>query len=385
MEMPTPMQILHDQTKEGIAEAPTPHVIYKEKHSEELVMRGIFRLSWTITALLTCSSQSLKAETPAEFFRGKTISVIASTAAGGPYDVAARVLIQFMPKHIPGNPTLVVRNMPGGGHMRATNYLYSQAPKDGTTFATLVNSIAVHQAVGGAGAMYDARRFSWIGAIGQSNLTVYVTARSGIKSIADMQKREIVLGATGVGSGTFIYANALNQIIGTKFKLIAGYQGYPEIDMAIERGEVEGMGGRSWRALLQERPEWLEKKTITILTQVGPKREKGLENVPLMEELGQNEQQKQILRFISSPTNAGRPYLAPPDVPADRLKALRAAFVATMEDKDYLVDAVKLGLDLPYRTGAELESEVIEVLNTPPGLIEQAKAVMDPGEAPAPK
>jgi tripartite-type tricarboxylate transporter receptor subunit TctC len=337
------------------------------------------------TAVLITAAGSGRAETPAEFFKGKTVSVIASTAAGGPYDVAARVLIQYMPRHIPGQPTLVVRNMPGGGHMRATNYLYSQAPRDGTTFATVVNSIAVHQAVGGAGAMYDARRFGWIGAIGQSNLTLYVTTRSGVNSIADTKTREVMLGATGVGSGTFIYANALNQILGTKFKLIAGYQGYPEIDMAIERGESEGMGGRSYRALLQERPDWLTKKTIRILTQVGSKRETGLEDVPLLEELGENDQQRQVLRFISSPTNAGRPYLAPPDVPADRLDALRSAFVATMNDKDYQADAVKIGLDLPFRTGAELEAEVNEVLNTPPALIEQAKAVMDPGEAPAPK
>jgi len=337
------------------------------------------------TAMLGLALGPACAETPAEFFKGKTVSVIASTAAGGPYDVAARVLIQYMPRHIPGTPTLVVRNMPGGGHMRATNYLYSQAPRDGTTFATVVNSIAVHQAVGGAGAMYDARKFGWIGAIGQSNLTLYVTARSGVTSIADMKKREVMIGATGVGSGTFIYANALNQILGTKFKLIAGYQGYPEIDMAIERGESEGMGGRSYRALVQERPDWLTKKTIQILTQVGPRREAGLEDVPLMEELGETDQQRQVLRFISSPTNAGRPYLAPPEVPADRLEALRAAFVATMNDKDYAADAVKMGLDLPYRTGAALEAEVNDVLNTPPALIEQAKAVMDPGEAPAPK
>jgi tripartite-type tricarboxylate transporter receptor subunit TctC len=335
--------------------------------------------------MLTAAAVPACAETAAEFFKGKTVSVIASTAPGGPYDITARVLIQHMPKYIPGNPTLVVRNMPGGGHMRATNYLYNQAPRDGTSIATLVNSIVVNQAVGGPGVMYNARRFGWLGAIGQSNLTLYVTTRSGVRSIADMKTREVMLGATGVGSGTFIYANALNQILGTKFKLISGYKGYPEIDIAIERGESEGMSGRSYRALLQERPDWLGKNFIKILTQIGPKRETGLEDVPLLEELGENEQQKQVLRFISSPTNAGRPYLAPPEVPADRLDALRNAFVSTMNDKSYQADALKMGLELPFRTGAELEAEVNEVLNTPSALIERAKAVMNPSEAIPPK
>ncbi len=178
------------------------------------------------------------AQPASTFYAGKSIDLIVSTGAGGPYDIAARAIANHMPRHIPGKPGMVVRNMPGAGNMRATNFLFNQASRDGLTFGTVVNSIGVHQAIGGQGAMYDARRFGWIGAIGQSNLTLFVTTKSGARTFDDTRKMEITLGATGVGSGTFIYANAMNQVLNTKFKIVTGYKSLPEIDLAIMRGEV---------------------------------------------------------------------------------------------------------------------------------------------------
>ncbi len=318
------------------------------------------------------------AQPASSFYAGKSIDLIVSTGAGGPYDIAARAIANHMPRQIPGKPTIVVRNMPGAGNMRATNFLFNQASRDGLTFGTVVNSIGVHQAIGGQGAMYDARRFGWIGAIGQSNLTLFVTRKSGASVFEDARKMELTLGATGVGSGTFIYANAMNQVLNTRFKIIAGYKSLPEIDLAIVRGEVQGRGGGSYLSIVQEHPDWIKKNEIVFLAQIGLQREADLASVPLMHELATTEDARRILKFISSPVTAGRPFITPPDVPADRLALLRQSFAATLADSAYLEDAKKLGMDLPPLTGAQLEEVMLETLDTPEPLLKLAKSLIEP-------
>ncbi len=175
-------------------------------------MASFLRLTLvSVLAGLTVGPSAGMAQSPADFYKGKTVGLVVSTAAGGPYDIAARLVARYLPRYIPDNPAVVVRNMPGAGSMRATNYLYNQASRDGLTIGTVVNTIVVHQAIGGQGAMYDARKFGWIGSIGQSNLTLYVVTKAGIKSVQDAKQREVVLGATGPGSGTYIYAHAITR------------------------------------------------------------------------------------------------------------------------------------------------------------------------------
>jgi tripartite-type tricarboxylate transporter receptor subunit TctC len=183
--------------------------------------------------LIAASAQCQTAE---EFYKGKTVTVVASTGAGGPLDLIARTIAKHMARHIPGSPTMIVRNMPGAGHVLATNFMFNQAPKDGTYIATVVNSIPLHQVIDGRGVRYDARKFNWIGATGVSNLMTVAWAASKVRTIEDVKKTDVPTGATGVGSGTFIYTNAMNIVLGTKFKMILGYGSSTDIDLAMERG-----------------------------------------------------------------------------------------------------------------------------------------------------
>ena len=220
-----------------------------------------------------------------DFYKGKTITVITSTGVGGPFDLTARALAKHMTRFIPGRPTMIVRNMPGGGHVLATNFMYNQAEKDGTAIATVNNSVPLHQVLGGQGVRFDARRFYWLGSTGTSNLMTVAWHTSGFKTMDDVMKRELVIGATGIGSGTFIYPNAMNIVLGTKFKIVMGYKSTAELDLAMERGEVAARAGASLAGILQERPTWIEGNKVIVLNQIGDVRDPAFPQVPLMHEL----------------------------------------------------------------------------------------------------
>ena len=200
-----------------------------------------------------------------DFYKGKTITVVTSTGVGGPFDLTARALARHMPRYMPGRPAMIVRNMPGGGHVLATNFMFAQADKDGTVIATVNNSIPLHQILDGRGVRFDARKFNWLGSTGTSNLLTVAWHTSGFKTMADVMARELVTGATGVGSGSFIYPNAMNVVLGTKFKIVMGYKSTAELDLALERGEVLARSGASLAGILQERASWIKEKKITCL------------------------------------------------------------------------------------------------------------------------
>ncbi|MDB5570836.1 MAG: tripartite tricarboxylate transporter family receptor [Hyphomicrobiales bacterium] len=338
--------------------------------------------AWGAGALaLGLSAGGALSQSGPEFYKGKTISVITSTGAGGLYDLAARSLVQHMPRHIPGAPTMVVRNMPGGGHMRATNFMFTQAPKDGLTIATVANIIPMHQVTDGKGVMYDAAKFGWLGSLGLSNLTIAVSTKAGAETMADAMTREVTLGATGVGSGSYIYPQVINRVLGARFKIVTGYQSTTEVDLAILRGEVMGRGGGSYTSFVQEHPDWLRENRIRFLVQIGIDRDANLPGVPLMSDLGRTDEEKRILAFISSPVKVGRPYLAPPGIPAERLAALRRAFNDTMADPLFVQEATRIGLDVTALSGDELQKLVAETISTPPELVAKARAAMDSPES----
>jgi len=315
-----------------------------------------------------------------DFFKDKTISIITSTGEGGSYDGAARTLARHMPRYIPGNPTMIVRNMPGGGHTRATNFIYTQAPKDGTTIGTVSNSIPMHQLVDGRGVRFDVAKFHWIGSVGLSNLTMAFWHTSKVTTLADAMKREVTMGATGTGSGTFLYPNAINKVLGTKFKIISGYRTSVEVDLAMERGEVEGRGGGSYSTIFQEHPDWLKDGKLIIAAQIGRERDPLMPNAPLITELAGNDEQRKILEFLSSPVAVGRPYIAPPEVPADRIAILRKAFDETMLDKAFLEEAEKQSLDIRPMKGEVLEKIVQEAVKTPPDILEKVRKIIEVNE-----
>jgi tripartite-type tricarboxylate transporter receptor subunit TctC len=332
------------------------------------ILTGIIGLATTISA-----------HAQEEFFKGKTITVINSTGNGGSYYNIAQALTRYMPRHIPGRPTMIVRSMPGGGNLLATNFMYNRAPSDGTHIATINNSIPLHQVLDGTGVHYDASKFQWLGSTGSYNSVAYVWHTAGIRTFKDLLEKEVILGGTGVGSSIVIYPTATNNLLGTKFKIVLGYNSTADIDIAMERGEVEARTG-SYTALQSEHPEWLKDKKVIILFQIGNKRDPALPDVPLLTELAKTDEQRDILKLISSPIVLGRPYLAPPNTPADRLGILREAFAATMKDKGFLDEMAKLTTEIAPMSAEEVTQIIADTVNASPQVIAKAKAIVGPSE-----
>ena len=338
--------------------------------------RMFSRLRATILIACACllsASATALADAVSDFYTGKTITLIISAGPGGGYDTNARLVARHLGKHIPGNPLIVPKNMPGGGHLVAANYMYGVAPKDGTFLATLLPAFVSYQILDGKQAEYDAAKFNWIGASDVDNMNLYVWHTAGIRSIDDAKKTQVLMGATGAGSYTALYPTLLNNLVGTKFKLVSGYKSTNEIHIAMERGEVQGRAGNLFSSLTAGNPDWLADKKINILMQVGSKRDPAFKDVPLMTELAANADDKRILAIYSSDTALGRSFITTPGVPADRLAALRKAFDQTMTDPEFLADAKKINMEVRPLGHADLTATTLEILSTPPELIEKAK------------
>ncbi len=225
-----------------------------------------------VLVLVAPTSAIAQADPIADFYKGKTVTIVASGGVGGPIDLACRVVARFLSRHIPGNPTIVVRNMPGGGHVLMSNFMYTQAAKDGTTIGGVVNSIPTHQVIDGRGVRFDAGKFIWLGSTGFANLMTMAWHTAGVTNIKQVFERELLTGTTGVGSGTYMYTNAMNVILGTKFKMVMGYKDSASVDLAIERGEVQARGGMTLTGIKQERPQWVSEKKVVFLVQTGARR-----------------------------------------------------------------------------------------------------------------
>jgi len=311
------------------------------------------------------------------FYKDKTINLIISTGVGGGYDTTARVVGRYLPKYLPGNPTIIPRNMPGAGNMLATNHLYNVAPTDGTTIATLAQAVFMLQPLQAPGVKFDASKFFYLGSASVDNSTIYAWHTAGMKSINDVFEKELLLGATGVGSGSTVYPIVMNNLLGTKFKIVAGYKTSQEIDLAMERGEVQGRAGNNFQSLKANRPEWIQEKKVVFLAQIGLERDSDFPDVPLLTELAKNEEQRQIFKMYSIPVAIGRPFLTTPNVPQDRANALRHAFERVMSDPDFLSESSKANLDIKPTSGSDLTRIVLDLINTPPDIVAKAKIAGD--------
>lgn len=317
---------------------------------------------------------SARANSVADFYKGKSISLIISVGPGDGMDLTARLLAQHWSGRIPGQPVLVPRNMTGAGHLRAANYLYNQAARDGTAIAAIIPSFVMQQVLGGQGVEFDAARYQWIGSSNASNLTVFVWHSAGVKNLRDVMNREILLGGTSAGSNTNLYPTVINNVLGTKFKIVAGYAATPEIDLAIERGEVQGRAGATFNTLMANRPDWVRDKKIEFLVQIGQTKEAGFEHVPLLAEFAPDEVSRKVLNIFAGQITLGRPYLAPPGVPADRVAALRQSFDATLKDAALLAEARKANLDISPTSGDMLQKLVDTMLKVDPEVLARTKA-----------
>lgn len=315
-------------------------------------------------AMLTYAAAPARADAVADFYKGKQISVYIGFSAGGGYDAYARLVAKHFGDHIPGNPVLVPKNMAGAGSRKVTAFIYAVAPKDGTAMATADQSQALQQTMQDPSIQFDVSKLIFIGNPNKDVNTLAVWHTTGIKTLDDCKTRDVVVGATGSNTSAQ-YPQAMNYFLGTRFKIINGYPGGSDINLAMERGEVMGRGSNAWASWKGTKAEWLKDHKIVILVQIGLQKAHDLPNVPLMMDLGKTPGDRAALKLLSAATEIGRPLFTTPSVPAARVKALRTAFNATMKDPKFLADARNAKLDLDPVTGERIEEVIKEMLATP--------------------
>jgi tripartite-type tricarboxylate transporter receptor subunit TctC len=325
--------------------------------------------------MLAVAIVPVRAEAVAEFYKGKTISMVVQTTTGNDYDNRGRLFARYMGDLLPGKPTIVARNMPGGGGVVASNWLAKVAPRDGSVISMLMQTASMNQALGMGQIQYDVRELGWIGNTSDTPSVVTVWHTAGAKTIEDAKKREIVLGGT-VGTASVIYPTVLNDLVGTKFKVVTGYPGGNQINLAMESGEVQGRGSNSWSSWKSTRPEWIAENKIFNLVQIALRRAPDLEGVPLMMELAQNDFDRDLLRFLSADTAIARAMVTTPGVPADRLAALRHAFDASMKLPALINEAAKLQMDLEWLGGPESQKIVTSIIEADPKVIARARDIV---------
>jgi len=301
---------------------------------------------------------------------GKNVTMIIGFGPGGGYDAWGRVLARHIGKHLPGNPSVVPQNMPGGGSFNAANHIYTIAPKDGTALGIIARDAALGPLTGASGARFDPLKISWIGTPTMETNVCISMARAKVKTFNELQASELIIGNTGVGTGTYSYPKALNGIFGTKFKLISGFPSSTDVFLAMERNEVDGIC-ESLDSVIGKRPDWIATKKVNVLFYGGAKPTIDLYGAPYIVDQARNAEEKQALDFLYAGQGIGRPFVAPPDLPADRLKMLREAFNATMKDKDFAADVTKQKLDLEPEDGEHLEALIKKIYTTPKAVVDR--------------
>lgn len=330
-----------------------------------LSLYGVF-LSGASTAL---------AQTSEDFFAGKQIKLIISTGPGGGYDTNARLFARFYGAHIPGNPSIVPQNMPGAGGIRASSFVYSGAPKDGTTIGVVDSSNLIQPLLKNTRDQFDPTKVNWLGNMSSEPSLCVSWHETPIKTTEDFLTKEFIVGGSGAGGQLEVYPKILNSILGTKMKVISGYTGGNEVVLAMERGEVQGRCGWSLSGIESTRAGWIADKKVNILVQLGAKAPE-LPNVPEAVDLAKSQQQKDVLHLIFSDRKVQRPFMAPPGVPEARVALLRAAFLATMADKGFLAEADKMKLQVTVMPGGEVQDYMNRLYAASPAVIERTRAAL---------
>jgi tripartite-type tricarboxylate transporter receptor subunit TctC len=316
----------------------------------------------------------------AEFYRGKVITLNIGFSAGGGFDLYARTIANFMGRHIPGGPKIVPIQMPGAGSFRAAQFMSAGAPQDGTEIATIAQSVPLEQAFKAPGINFDARTFGWIGNPVSGVSTLLTWRASGIGTISEAQTRQVTIGSDGANV-TSQYPLALNAMVGTKFKIVLGYPGGADINLAMERGEIDGEGQSEWSTLKSQESAWLRDRKVNLLVQIGLRKDPEISaymrrDVPLMADLAKSADDRRALELLSSGEGYGRLIITTPHTPPARLAALRAAFDATMKDPEFLKSAKRLNMDVSPVGGEELQALTDRVLAAPPSIVQRLKMIV---------
>ncbi len=305
---------------------------------------------------------------------GKNLTIVVAFGPGGGYDVWARLVSRHIGKHMPGNPSVIVQNMPGAGGYVAASWIYNIAPKDGLTIALISRDVAVGPIIGAPGARFDALKMAWLGTPATDTNVCIANASAAVQSVSDLYAKELIVGDVGPGSGTHTYPAALNALVGTKFRLVSGFRSSADVFLAMERGEVDGIC-ESLDSVIGKRPDWISSGKVRILFQGGSEPNPHV-NAPFVTELAKTSDEKAAINFLYAGQGIGRPFVAPPGLPADKLDALREAFGKTMRDPEFIEDAARLKLEIEPKDGAHLEALVQQIYASPKELVEKMKPLM---------
>ena len=327
-------------------------------------------------AILASATGAAAAQSVEEFYRGKMLNMIVFTSPGGANDAMARLIAQHIGRHIPGRPNISVQNMSGAGGLRAANYLYKVAPRDGTVLGTINRPSAFAPLEGVKEADFDPLKYNWLGSAAKDILIGVTWHTSPVKTLQDAQTTEVTIGADGPTADLGRLPLAINATVGTKFKMVFGYPGGTDVLLAMERGEIGGRVGWSYDSVLAQRAEWLKDKKINFLFQAGLTRDPRLPETPSVIDYAKSDLDRQVLQLMFLSYEMSRPYLLPPEVPADRVVAMKAAFAETLRDEAFLADARKAQLPIDYITGEQVIDLIRRAYAAPPAVVERMGAIL---------
>jgi len=340
----------------------------------DIATRCAFAIGFAL-AIIAALPAPAKAQSVADFYKGKTITLAIGFPVGGGYDLYARTLARHMGRHIPGNPSIVPQNMPGAGGLRVAQFLFTAAPKDGLTFGTFTRMAGIAPLLDPS-LKYDSAKFTWLGAITDAVSVCTTWHASPVKTWSDFIQKPASFGGTGVNNETDIFTNVYRNVLDAKVKLASGYQGTAGIMLAMERGELDGVCATDWTTLKAQRPHWIKEKRINVIAQTAFRKDPDLPQVPLIMELTKDPEKLQILKLFVSSHELARPFAAPPGLPADRAAALIAGFEATMKDPDFLAETAKHQMEVAPVSGRTIAEMLAEIYTTPEDTLVKARAAM---------
>lgn len=325
-------------------------------------------LVWSAAAVL---APPARAETVEEFYKDKTVTLYVASSAGGGTDIYGRIVAAHIGRHLPGRPRVNVSNVPGANGVVLANRLYNTLPKDGTALGTFDRYLPIQSILGNPNAKFDASKFNWIGSTNVDVSTCATSRESGVTTLSEFLTKEIAIGSTSSW-----HPFVLNKFFGAKLKLVTGYPGGNEIDLALERGELSGRCHWSWSSIATTRADWVRDQKINVILQFSSRKHPDLPHVPIATDLVKSERERQVVAFVVAPSEASRPFAAPPDVPLDRIAALRKAFDAALADPDLLATAQRLKLEIQPVTGEDIQKLIERVYQTPPDILEEFRPLM---------
>jgi tripartite-type tricarboxylate transporter receptor subunit TctC len=344
---------------------------------------SVLERAWTKTLLVAClalcaAASPGRGEGVADFYKGKTVTLIVGTGPGGGYDAVSRLVARHIGRFIPGAPAVIVTNMPGGGGIAAANILFNKSERDGSVIGMFSNAMITTPLLTKGAARFDPSKFTWLGSVSREDGVCIALPSAGVTSWDDLLTKQLVVGTTAAGTTTYMYPVMLSNLFGAKFKLVAGYPDGGQIVLALERGEVQAVC-QTYSSVIIKHPDWIPDGKVVALLAIGLQRNSELPNLKTVMEIARNDEEKGILKLILAPTVAGRPLMAPPGLPADRTEALRAAFATMTKDAAFLADAKRLSIDVDTASGAEIETLVKDIYASPVALVDKAKrAVAEP-------